>query len=93
MSGRYQLGLGALYAGHRVVGVLGIIGPTRMAYESGIPLVDLTANCWFCLERPVISPATHVTYFERQSWPNHFEVKSLVECETKSRLGHDFLRI
>lgn len=28
----------------RVVGVLGIIGPTRMAYERVIPIVDLTAK-------------------------------------------------
>jgi heat-inducible transcriptional repressor len=30
--------------GNQVVGVLGIIGPTRMAYERVIPLVDLTAK-------------------------------------------------
>ncbi len=29
---------------NRIVGVLGIIGPTRMAYERVIPLVDLTAK-------------------------------------------------
>jgi len=29
---------------NRVVGVLGIIGPTRMAYERVIPIVDLTAK-------------------------------------------------
>ena len=28
----------------RVVGVLGIIGPTRMAYERVIPIVDVTAK-------------------------------------------------
>jgi heat-inducible transcriptional repressor len=27
-----------------VVGVLGVIGPTRMAYERIIPIVDLTAK-------------------------------------------------
>ena len=27
-----------------VVGVLGVIGPTRMAYERVIPIVDLTAK-------------------------------------------------
>ena len=27
-----------------VVGVVGVIGPTRMAYERVIPLVDLTAK-------------------------------------------------
>jgi heat-inducible transcriptional repressor len=29
---------------NRVVGVLGIIGPTRMAYERVIPIVDVTAK-------------------------------------------------
>ena len=29
---------------HEVVGVLGVIGPTRMAYERVIPIVDLTAR-------------------------------------------------
>jgi heat-inducible transcriptional repressor len=29
---------------NRVVGVLGVIGPTRMAYERVIPIVDLTAK-------------------------------------------------
>ena len=28
----------------QVVGVLGVIGPTRMAYERIIPVVDLTAR-------------------------------------------------
>ncbi len=27
-----------------VVGVLGVIGPTRMAYERVIPIVDVTAR-------------------------------------------------
>jgi heat-inducible transcriptional repressor len=27
-----------------VAGVLGVIGPTRMAYERVIPIVDLTAK-------------------------------------------------
>jgi heat-inducible transcriptional repressor len=31
-------------AGDQVVGVLGVIGPTRMEYERVIPLVDLTAK-------------------------------------------------
>ena len=31
-------------AGNNVVGVLGVIGPTRMAYERVIPIVDLTAK-------------------------------------------------
>ncbi|HEX7417824.1 MAG TPA: heat-inducible transcriptional repressor HrcA [Steroidobacteraceae bacterium] len=31
-------------AGNEVVGVLGVIGPTRMAYERVIPIVDLTAR-------------------------------------------------
>jgi heat-inducible transcriptional repressor len=28
----------------RVAGVLGVIGPTRMAYQRVIPMVDLTAH-------------------------------------------------
>jgi heat-inducible transcriptional repressor len=28
----------------RVVGTLGVIGPTRMAYERVIPIVDITAR-------------------------------------------------
>ena len=28
----------------RVVGTLGVIGPTRMAYERVIPIVDITAK-------------------------------------------------
>ncbi|MGB0713174.1 MAG: heat-inducible transcriptional repressor HrcA [Gammaproteobacteria bacterium] len=31
-------------AGGRIVGVLGVIGPTRMAYDHVIPIVDLTAK-------------------------------------------------
>ncbi|MCS6945076.1 MAG: heat-inducible transcriptional repressor HrcA [Sutterellaceae bacterium] len=31
-------------AGGRVVGTLGVIGPTRMAYERVIPIVDITAK-------------------------------------------------
>jgi len=31
-------------AGDAVIGVLGVIGPTRMAYERVIPIVDLTAK-------------------------------------------------
>ena len=30
--------------GDQVVGVLGVIGPTRMAYERIIPIVDMTAK-------------------------------------------------
>jgi heat-inducible transcriptional repressor len=30
--------------GHEVVGVLGVIGPTRMAYERVIPIVDISAK-------------------------------------------------
>mgnify|MGYP003389648368 FL=1 len=29
---------------HRTLGVLGVIGPTRMEYERVIPIVDLTAK-------------------------------------------------
>jgi heat-inducible transcriptional repressor len=29
---------------NQIVGVLGIIGPTRMAYERVIPIVDVTAK-------------------------------------------------
>jgi heat-inducible transcriptional repressor len=28
----------------RVIGTLGVIGPTRMAYERVIPIVDVTAR-------------------------------------------------
>ena len=28
----------------RVIGTLGVIGPTRMAYERVIPIVDMTAK-------------------------------------------------
>jgi heat-inducible transcriptional repressor len=31
-------------AGDSVMGVLGVIGPTRMAYERVIPIVDMTAK-------------------------------------------------
>ncbi len=31
-------------AGGRVIGVLGVIGPTRMAYERVVPIVDVTAR-------------------------------------------------
>ena len=31
-------------AGDGVMGVLGVIGPTRMAYERVIPIVDVTAR-------------------------------------------------
>src|SRR5690606_39789968 len=31
-------------AGHQTLGVLGVIGPTRMAYERLIPIVDVTAR-------------------------------------------------
>ena len=31
-------------ADNEVVGVIGVIGPTRMAYERVIPIVDLTAK-------------------------------------------------
>ncbi len=30
--------------GMRTLGVLGVIGPTRMAYERVIPIVDVTAR-------------------------------------------------
>jgi heat-inducible transcriptional repressor len=30
--------------GDEIVGVLGVIGPTRMAYERVIPIVDITAK-------------------------------------------------
>jgi heat-inducible transcriptional repressor len=28
----------------RVVGTLGVVGPTRMAYERVVPIVDITAR-------------------------------------------------
>jgi heat-inducible transcriptional repressor len=30
--------------GGQVVGTLGVVGPTRMAYERVIPIVDITAR-------------------------------------------------
>jgi heat-inducible transcriptional repressor len=30
--------------GGRVIGTIGVIGPTRMAYERVIPIVDVTAK-------------------------------------------------
>lgn len=34
----------SFYIGENEAGVISLIGPTRMAYESGIPLVSFTAN-------------------------------------------------
>jgi heat-inducible transcriptional repressor len=31
-------------AGGEVIGTLGVIGPTRMAYERVVPIVDVTAK-------------------------------------------------
>ena len=43
--------------GDAVVGVLGVIGPTRMAYERVIPIVDMTAKLLGCrLEFAPLSP-------------------------------------
>ena len=42
---------------NQVVGVLGIIGPTRMAYERVIPIVDVTAKLLgSALNTPQIAP-------------------------------------
>jgi heat-inducible transcriptional repressor len=38
--------------GDEVVGVLGIIGPTRMAYDRIIPVVDVTAKVISAILRP-----------------------------------------
>ena len=38
--------------GDEIVGVLGIIGPTRMAYDRIIPVVDVTAKVISALLRP-----------------------------------------
>jgi heat-inducible transcriptional repressor len=32
------------HANGKIVGTLGVIGPTRMAYERVIPIVDITAR-------------------------------------------------
>jgi heat-inducible transcriptional repressor len=32
------------WAGEKALGVVGVIGPTRMAYERVIPIVDVTAK-------------------------------------------------
>ncbi len=41
---------------HEVVGVLGVIGPTRMAYEKVIPFVDVTAKLLGAALNPKTSP-------------------------------------
>ena len=33
-----------VFADGRIVGTVGVIGPTRMAYERVIPIVDITAR-------------------------------------------------
>jgi heat-inducible transcriptional repressor len=40
----YSVVTAPYWADNEVVGVLGVIGPTRMAYERVIPIVDLTAR-------------------------------------------------
>lgn len=42
--GNYSVITAPYHDGARPVGVLGVIGPTRMAYERVIPIVDLTAK-------------------------------------------------
>ena len=39
-----QPGHRAVWRGGRVLGVLGVIGPTRMAYDRVIPVVQATAR-------------------------------------------------
>ena len=46
-------------AGGQVLGVLGVIGPTRMAYERVIPVVQATADALGEALRPP-GPGTHV---------------------------------
>jgi heat-inducible transcriptional repressor len=42
--GDYSVVTAPYYDGTRPLGVLGVIGPTRMAYERVIPIVDITAR-------------------------------------------------
>ena len=42
--GDYSVVTAPYHEGERILGVLGVIGPTRMAYERVIPIVDLTAT-------------------------------------------------
>jgi heat-inducible transcriptional repressor len=42
--GDYSVITAPYHEGDRVLGVLGVIGPTRMAYERVIPIVDVTAR-------------------------------------------------
>jgi heat-inducible transcriptional repressor len=44
MCWRVQRRDSALQRGRAVLGVLGVIGPTRMAYDRVIPVVDVTAR-------------------------------------------------
>jgi len=42
--GDYSVVTAPYTQGRRTLGVLGVIGPTRMAYERVIPMVDVTAK-------------------------------------------------
>ncbi len=42
--GDYSVVTAPYAQGSRTLGVLGVIGPTRMAYERVIPMVDVTAR-------------------------------------------------
>jgi heat-inducible transcriptional repressor len=42
--GNYSVITAPYTDGDRMLGVLGVIGPTRMAYERVIPIVDVTAR-------------------------------------------------
>jgi heat-inducible transcriptional repressor len=42
--GDYSVVTAPYFDGTRTLGVLGVIGPTRMAYERVIPIVDVTAR-------------------------------------------------
>ena len=44
MFGDYSVITAPYSDGARTLGVLGVIGPTRMAYERVIPIVDVTAR-------------------------------------------------
>ena len=41
---RLSLVMAPYYSGEQLLGTLGVIGPTRMAYERVIPIVDITAR-------------------------------------------------
>ena len=48
----------------QIVGTLGVIGPTRMAYERVIPIVDITAKLLVECPQPTIDTQQHKAIFK-----------------------------